>query len=109
MIISTQNKGFHMTFKNGFTISVQFGMGSYCSRRNSSDDEMTMRRVESPDAEIAIWDSDGKWLNFGYDTVRGYCDADEVASWIILTTAATNIYDLETRAKNCGLIEEVKG
>jgi hypothetical protein len=27
---STNNKGFQMTFENGWTISVQFGYGNYC-------------------------------------------------------------------------------
>jgi hypothetical protein len=31
---STNNKGFQMTFENGWTISVQFGYGNYCSHRN---------------------------------------------------------------------------
>jgi hypothetical protein len=30
---------------------------------------------------------DGKWYNFGSDTVKGYCSAknDEVATWIKFT------------------------
>jgi hypothetical protein len=40
---------------------------------------------ECPDAEIAIWDASGKWYNFGSDTVKGYCSADEVATWIKFT------------------------
>jgi len=30
MLKSTENKGFHLTFQNGYTISVQFGRGNYC-------------------------------------------------------------------------------
>lgn len=110
MFRTTQNKGFHMKFKNGLTISVQFGTGSYCSRRDmnaSFQSERQMHTVESPDAEIAIWDKDNdKWFNFGDDEVKPYCDTDEVASWIILTTAATSLEDLRTRALNCGMIKE---
>jgi hypothetical protein len=36
----------------------------------------------SEDAEIAIWDKDDKDYDFGYDTVKPYCSADEVAEWI---------------------------
>ena len=32
--ISTQNKGFGITFDNGFTISVQWGTENYCEHRN---------------------------------------------------------------------------
>ena len=30
----TDNKGFHLTFKNGVTISVQFGIGNYGDNYN---------------------------------------------------------------------------
>ena len=109
MFKSTHNKGFHMTFKNGFTISVQFGTSSYCSRRNYSSElfpEMKMEWVGSPDAEIAIWDADGEWFSFGYDNVKGYCSADEVATWIIFCTAATSMEDLRERALNSGMLEQ---
>jgi len=67
--------GFQMKFSNGWTISVQWHHGSYCDGRNSENGE-------SPNAEIAIWDSKGEWYDFGNDTVKGYCSTDEVAGWI---------------------------
>lgn len=76
----TSAKGFQMTFKNGWTISVQFGIGNYCDNKYRAivrtDD------ISCEDAEIAIWDEEGKWYNFGSDEVKGYCSADEVAEWI---------------------------
>ena len=30
---TNRNKGFNMTFENGFTISVQWGTENYCARR----------------------------------------------------------------------------
>jgi hypothetical protein len=80
---STNNKGFQMTFENGWTISVQFGYGNYCSHRNHENQPEGIH--ECPDAEIVIWDASGKWYNFGSDTVKGYCSADEVATWIKFT------------------------
>ena len=80
---STNNKGFQMTFENGWTISVQFGYGNYCSHRNHENQPEGIH--ECPNAEIAIWDASGKWYNFGSDTVKGYCSADEVATWIKFT------------------------
>ena len=105
----TQNKGFQMTFKNGMTISVQFGVGNYCGQRNLeknrwSEIAKTNNIVESDTAEIVIWDKEGTWLSFGSDTVKGWCDTDEVASWIIITTAATDINDLKRRVTECGMI-----
>ncbi len=66
------NDGFAMTFKNGWTISVQFGRINDCHRQGDF----------SLDAEIAIWDDENGWYNFGNGIVKGYCDADEVATWI---------------------------
>lgn len=110
MFRATRNSGFQMEFKNGITISVQFGTGHYCDRRGRNtptQSEMKMDIVESSTAEIAIWDENNNWLNFGYDDIKGYCDADEVATWIILCTAAMDIFDLKTRAINCEMIEKI--
>ena len=85
MFRSTQNKGFQITFENGWTISVQFGTGHYCDRRDLNAEygnEEYMSTVKSPNAEIAIWDKNGEWYNFGSDEVKGYCTPDEVAEWI---------------------------
>ena len=67
--------GFQMTFANGNTISVQFGFGNYCENKYKSEDC-------SIDAEIAIWNENKNWYDFGSDTVKGYCNMDEVAKWI---------------------------
>jgi hypothetical protein len=60
------HNGFHMTFKNGYTMSVQF------SKTNYSDGGETT-------AEIAAWGPDGKWMKLSeHDDVRGWCSPDEV-------------------------------
>jgi len=71
----TVYSGFQLTFSNGNTISVQFGFGNYCNNSRESKDN-------SLNAEIAIWSAAGKWYNFDFDTVKGYCEADEVAKWV---------------------------
>jgi hypothetical protein len=82
-----------MTFENGWTISVQFGFGNYCSNRNHPARMISgnhygwyaskdVEYFSCPDAEIAIWNSFGEYYNFGHDTVKGYCSTDEVAEWI---------------------------
>jgi hypothetical protein len=111
MFRANHNRGFQMEFKNGITISVQFGLSNYCERRNMTvliQSEIKMDRVESKDAEIAIWDKEGTWFNFGHDQVKGWVEADEVATWIIFCTAATSLDDLRTRVIACEMIEEVK-
>lgn len=76
----TQGKGFHMTFDNGWTASVQWGMTNYCQNYAydplRSDAEVAA--MGSKTAEIAAWDKDGNWYNFGDDKVKGYVTPNEV-------------------------------
>jgi len=63
-------KGFHITFENGWTVSVQFGRGNYCDNYNHEGYDGPV--PQSSDAEIAAWDSDNKWFEFeGGNTVDG--------------------------------------
>jgi hypothetical protein len=87
----TQNRGFHMTFQNGWTLSVQWGPVNYCANRNydlvwnrHDTDEMDAAagRIGSVDAEIAAWDAAGKMYDFGNDTVKGWVTSDELVEWI---------------------------
>jgi len=84
MFSSTLNKGFQMTFQNGWTISVQFGYSSYCQNYHHPEGVGFSREgiVKSQDAEIAIWDKEGQYYNFGNDTVKGWCSSNEAAEWI---------------------------
>ena len=69
------NNGFHMVFKNGYTMSVQF------SKTNYSDGGETT-------AEIAAWGPDGKWMKLSeHDDVRGWCSPDEVLE--VMNTVAS--------------------
>ena len=70
-------KGFQMTFENGNTISVMFGKGNYCNTPEFEKD-----RTSNKTAEVAIWDKNGNWYNFGNDTVKGWCNSNEVAEFI---------------------------
>ena len=51
--------------------------------------------IESIDAEIAIWDKNGSWLNFGSDEVKGYVSPDEVAKWISIVSTANTLEDIQ--------------
>ena len=80
-----QRPGFSITFNNGWTISVQFGYGNYCENGRHPDGYNFYKgkdKITSSDAEIAIWNKEGDWYNFGTDSVKGYCTPDEVAEWI---------------------------
>lgn len=107
MFTSNYNRGFHMKFKNGLCVSVQWGMGSYCSRRSmhgAFDADLKTPITESSDAEIAIWNDDGEWFNFGYDQVKGYIDADEVAQWIEITKNAMDLHHIGHMARMKGMM-----
>ena len=60
------NNGFHITFENGYTVSVQFGKGNY-----SDQGETT--------TEVAAWGPDRKWVKLSeYDDIKGWCTPNEV-------------------------------
>jgi len=92
------NKGFQITFANGVTVSVQFGPGNYCEKR---DDMSYGWRVpatagdwSSSDAEIAAWGPvvGAPWLtrqiwekNTGErlnDDVNGWLNTDQVLTFL---------------------------
>lgn len=83
---SQDRPGFSIRFENGWTISVQWHCFAYCDRKSSSLSPITdTNPADSATAEIAIWNEEGDWYDFGSDTVLGYCTPDEVADWIIKT------------------------
>ncbi len=74
----TQGKGLNITFENGWTASVQWGTGNYCSNHWKS--------VEGPSstAEVAAWkDKESHVFADSLDsTVKGYLTADEVVDFL---------------------------
>jgi len=61
------NKGFHYTFENGITVSVQFGAGNYCDNHsNNFSDENDKEHIECPNAEVAMWNETG-WITSEYE------------------------------------------
>ena len=87
-------QGFHMTFKNGYTISVQFGSGNHCS--NSLIPIETDREKKTfgkcMNCETAILKPNGKFLKYKGDDVQGYQSSNDVAKTIayIQTLEANN-------------------
>jgi hypothetical protein len=70
----TSGRGFHMTFPNGMTVSVQFGPLNYCQNREepfASEQEAGANGCE--EAEVAVIRRDGTMLRLSeHDTVRGW-------------------------------------
>jgi hypothetical protein len=54
----TDGKGFHITFENGYTISVQFGPGNYCDNYDMEigEDNSKAGEAGSRTAECAVLD-----------------------------------------------------
>ena len=93
----SQGKGFHVTFENGWTVSVQFGPHNYCSNRSeiAGDYHEPVKRdgiaywesQRSNNAEIAAWDANGAWYVFNpedefSETVKGWVSPDEVLAFM---------------------------
>lgn len=97
MLKITQAKGFQLTFENGLTISVQFGKGNYCENRNFfvTGTDREKEYISSKDAEIAIWNKEGNWYDFGSDTVNGWVNSNDVAKWIYAVSIAKDIEDIK--------------
>lgn len=95
-------RGFWVTFRNGWSVSVQFGRGNHCQRAMGSehDDVQSGGYWTSPDAEIAIVDPGGNlFVPAGWeDAVKGHVTPEgvlalmnEVASYmggVAVTTRA---------------------
>lgn len=71
------SRGFWMTYANGWTVSVQFGLGNYCENRDGTE-------MKSRDAEIAAWDRDGNWYRFENDDVKGHVTPEEATEFMAL-------------------------
>lgn len=85
MFYITGGKGFQIEFENGWTVSVQFGGGSYCSNRDDgiSDEAWAESgKKGSTTAEIAAWDKNNNWHKFEHDNVEGWVTPDKVAEFI---------------------------
>ena len=108
---STFNRGFHMTFDNGLTISVQWGTSNYCERKKPVylTDELRNATIDSKDAEIAIWENQGekRFLNFGSDEVKGYCSPNEVAEWIHRVSIVSSLDTLQELINDDGNLRKL--
>ena len=85
MFYITDGKGFQMKFANGWTASVQWSTGNYCDNRYmrySPTANIEAGQKGSKTAEIAAWDGNGEWHNFGGDTVKGWVSAEEVVEFL---------------------------
>lgn len=82
----TDGKGFHITFKNGWTISTQFGPGCYIEKRKmalgdfSKEGQRRAGAEGSVDAEIMVFAPEGK--TYEEDTPVGYQTPEQFAALV---------------------------
>ena len=72
------NKGFQITFDNGYTVSVQFGPGNYGSNYNA-DFVANMNKPQTASVvETALISPSGDFVPYQGEDVQGYVNADSV-------------------------------
>ena len=104
--LATRNKGFRMTFKNGFAISVQWGPGNYCEKKDEDFDKPEKSDFwSSHSAEIAIFDTNNRkqensgMISLGRDTVEGWVSADQVAKVITIVQSSKTKEEIQQKYK----------
>jgi hypothetical protein len=78
MKIQHGHKGFRLTFFNGLTLSVQYGVHNYCERQNYSagwDEPSDPSEIVSGSFEWAVW-GEHDLLSMGGDQVEGHVPFD---------------------------------
>lgn len=82
----TGQSGFHITFENGWTVSVQFGRVNYCANRYAPG-EWASPVPPSRDAEVAVLTPDGEFFDLDGGEVRGWQSPAEVLALMVETAA----------------------
>jgi hypothetical protein len=88
MLKVIKNSGFHITFENGWTASVQFGPGTYSEHYQTSPDVVARdsRVWTSKTAEISAWDKNRTPYVFenspNHEDVKGDVTPDEIVLFL---------------------------
>ena len=85
-----QHRGFHITFDNGYTVSVQFGPNSVCAVKSKNDEVITPSNIDEkvPNAEVAVISEDQELIPFrsGGDETKGFVTPEElvgILTWVM--------------------------
>jgi hypothetical protein len=81
MFVINDNKGFQITFDNGYTVSVQFGPGNYGSNYRASFDEYD-KPQQATTVETALIGPDQGFVSYKGDDVQGYQNVNDVLELI---------------------------
>ena len=106
--------GFMLDFPNGWTASVQFGPGNYCTNRDNTRNPFSdhVQFLESNTAEIAAWVTDQResantrgWYQFeDGQEVQGWQNMTEVMEFLNMVSSfrregALTSEDVQTASK----------
>ena len=72
------NKGFQITFDNGYTVSVQFGPGNYGSNYDLSFVDNMGKPMTATSAETALIDPQGNFVPYDDGDVQGYRNVNDI-------------------------------
>lgn len=72
------NKGFQITFDNGYTVSVQFGPGNYGSNYSLGMLDNMGKPMTAATAETALIGPDNAFVEYMDDDVQGHRTANDV-------------------------------
>ena len=84
------NKGFSVTFENGYTVSVQFGPGNYGSNRTETYDTAMNVPQAAALVETALISPDGEFVKYDGDDVQAYRNTAEVLALLNYAAAISN-------------------
>ncbi len=87
MLRINDNKGFQITLDNGYTVSVQFGPGNYCTNRDLNFVENFNKPMTATTAETALIAPDGNFVAYKDDDVQGHQTVNDILA--LLNYAAT--------------------
>jgi len=80
-------RGYHVIFENGYTLSIQFGFGTYSTNydlRPTTNKDVNYENNTST-VEIAVWDKNRNWIGFeGGDNVFGYLPLEKISEFVSL-------------------------
>lgn len=79
--VSTDGKGFQITFANGLTASVQWGFGNYCNNYFKHNLATYFDNVQCDNAEVAVFNGDDL-INIDPFLPEG-CDHDETVAGFV--------------------------
>ena len=84
--IDQNSSGISMTFNNGNTISIQWGLNNYSSSRFKG-----VPTSKCTSAEVAIFDKNDNWARIDETEgiVKGWVEPDEIAKLIFLASTNT--------------------